>query len=195
MRGRPYGGGLARHTLGLHELRSAAGMQPTRPRILARPCSPGWPRLEGRQNGRMQPAPVEEADYARLLAFRTRLREFLAWSAERAAEQGLTPAQHQLMLAIRGHADSQGPTITEAAAYLLIRHHAAVGLANRVQALGLLERHPDPADARAVRLKLTAEGDRRIQALSALHKAEVSRLAPLLDAIAAQTASSRPSSD
>ncbi|MGQ0845535.1 MAG: MarR family winged helix-turn-helix transcriptional regulator [Sporichthyaceae bacterium] len=127
---------------------------------------------------------VGDADYARLLAFRTQLRTFLAWSADRAAEQGLTPAQHQLMLAVRGHHDRRGPTITEAARYLLVQHHTAVGLANRVQALGLLERHPDPDDARAVRLRLTDEGERRIAALSALHKAELRNLAPLVDAAA-----------
>jgi DNA-binding MarR family transcriptional regulator len=126
---------------------------------------------------------VREEDYARLLAFRTGLREFLAWSATRAAEQGLTPAQHQLMLAVRGHHDRRGPTIGEAAAYLLIRQHAAVGLANRVQELGLLERRRDTADARVVRLALTPEGARRIEALSSLHKAELGRLAPLLDAV------------
>ncbi|MGQ0463685.1 MAG: MarR family winged helix-turn-helix transcriptional regulator [Sporichthyaceae bacterium] len=131
----------------------------------------------------MDPEPVLDEDHAHLLAWRTRLREFLAWSAERAAEQGLTPAQHQLMLAVRGHHDRRGPTIGEVANYLLIRHHAAGGLANRVQALGLVVRRPDPDDARVVRLVLTEEGERRIAALSALHKQEVRKLAAILDAV------------
>lgn len=131
----------------------------------------------------MTPEPVADEDHAHLLAFRTRLRQFLAWSAERAAEQGLTPAQHQLMLAVRGHHDRRGPTIGEVATYLLIRHHAAGGLANRVQALGLVIRRPDPHDARVVRLTLTPEGERRIAALSALHKMEVRKLASVLDAV------------
>ena len=48
---------------------------------------------------------LTDADYRRLLLFRTGLRRFERWSQERAAEVDLTSAQHQLMLAIRGHAD------------------------------------------------------------------------------------------
>ncbi|MGB8651604.1 MAG: helix-turn-helix domain-containing protein, partial [Mycobacteriales bacterium] len=98
--------------------------------------------------------PTDE-DYARLLAFRTRLREFDRWSRERAESQGLTSAQHQLLLAIRGHADKRGPTIGEVAQHLLVRHHTAVGLVDRAQALGLVERAGDDHDHRVVRLVLT----------------------------------------
>ena len=41
-------------------------------------------------------------DYENLLAFRTSLRRFLHWSETKARDAGLTPAQHQLMLAIKG---------------------------------------------------------------------------------------------
>jgi DNA-binding MarR family transcriptional regulator len=40
----------------------------------------------------------------------------------------LTPAQYQLLLAIRGHPDSAGPSIKELAAYLGTRHHSVVQL-------------------------------------------------------------------
>jgi hypothetical protein len=48
---------------------------------------------------------LDQAQYERLLRFRTGLRRFLRWSAEQAATAGLTPAQHQLLLAVRGHPD------------------------------------------------------------------------------------------
>lgn len=43
--------------------------------------------------------------YQRLLEFRTGLQRFLRWIGRQARAQGLTPAQHQLLLAILGHAD------------------------------------------------------------------------------------------
>ena len=58
--------------------------------------------------------------YARLLALRTGLRHFERWSESQARAAGLTPAQHQLLLAIRGHGDPRGPTIGEVADYLLL---------------------------------------------------------------------------
>src|SRR5579875_367369 len=52
----------------------------------------------------------KDPDYARLLRFRKALRAFLRWSDERARELGVTPAQHQLLLSVRGHVDGT-PTI------------------------------------------------------------------------------------
>lgn len=114
--------------------------------------------------------------YARLLTLRTGLRRFLRWSEQQATAAGLTPAQHQLMLAIRGHRDPRGPTIGEVADYLLLRHHSAVGLIDRADAAGLVARTRDPDDHRVVRLQLTADGAERLEALSALHLQELERL-------------------
>jgi DNA-binding MarR family transcriptional regulator len=124
-----------------------------------------------------------DADYRRLLAFRVQLRRFDQWSATRAGDFGLTHAQHQLLLAIRGHDDSRGPTVGEVADYLLVRHHTAVELANRTQQLGLIARTRDGNDRRIVRLALTAKGRRRIRSLSAAHLEELRELAPVLDAL------------
>ena len=132
-------------------------------------------------NGAMARALTDE-DYARLLQFRTRLREFQRWSEERAAAEGLTAAQHQLLLAIRGHVGPQPPTMGEVAASLLIRHHTAVGLVDRAQGLGLVRRCPDDRDHRVVRLELTAAGRAKLRALSQQHLEELERLAPALGA-------------
>jgi DNA-binding MarR family transcriptional regulator len=128
---------------------------------------------------------LSDADYQRLLAFRTQLRRFDQWSARRARDSGLTHAQHQLLLAIRGHPDGRGPTIGEVAEYLLVRHHTAVELANRTQELGDISRSRDGDDRRVVRLRLTAKGKRRIQSLSAAHLEELRQLAPILNALVA----------
>lgn len=131
---------------------------------------------------------IRDADYARLLTVRTRLRQFEKWSAERAAELGLTASQHQLMLAVRGHPDPQGPTISEAADYLLIRHHSAVELADRSEKAGLVLRTRDAEDHRAVRLQLSADGARILEALTSVHLEELARLTPLFESMIATLA-------
>jgi DNA-binding MarR family transcriptional regulator len=118
--------------------------------------------------------------YRRLLGFRTGLRRFLHWSEDEAKTAGLTPAQHQLLLAIRGHPGPAGPTVGELAEYLVLRHHSVVELIDRAEKAGLVERVGDQADHRVVHLCLTAEGERRIEQLSRLHLEEIRRLAPLL---------------
>ena len=121
---------------------------------------------------------LDDADYQRLLQFRTGLRRFLRWSEEQAEKAGLTPAQHQLLLAVRGHEGERGPTIGDVAGYLLLRHHSAVGLVDRAVKAGFLERHEDPQDRRIVRLRLTQRAAQTLQKLSAAHLEEIQRLAP-----------------
>ena len=120
---------------------------------------------------------LTDADYEDLLALRTGLRRFLRWSEQQAEAAGLTPAQHQLLLAVRGHPDRRGPTIGEVADYLLLRHHSAVGLVDRAEEAGLVGRSRDAEDQRVVRLQLTAEGEERLEGLSAPHMEELHRLA------------------
>lgn len=115
--------------------------------------------------------------YTRLLALRTGLRHFQNWSERQARAVGLTPAQHQLMLAVRGHPDPRGPTIGEVADYLFLQHHSAVGLVDRAEAAGLVTRQREAEDHRVVRLQLTEEGSRRLETLSAAHLEELDRLA------------------
>jgi DNA-binding MarR family transcriptional regulator len=117
-----------------------------------------------------------EADYARLLHFRSALRRFLHWSEEQARDAGLTPAQHQLLLAIKGHEGEAGPTIGDAAEYLALRHHSVVGLVDRAERAGLVERRRDPDDHRVIHLRLTAAGEERIRMLSAAHLRELDQL-------------------
>jgi uncharacterized protein YeaO (DUF488 family)/DNA-binding MarR family transcriptional regulator len=125
---------------------------------------------------------LTDDDYARLLALRAGLRHFQRWSDQQAKAAGLTPAQHQLLLAIRGHGDSRGPTVGEIADYLLLRHHSAVELIDRADSAGLVTRSRDPDDQRVVRLQLTDLGADRLEALSALHLEELERLALRLPA-------------
>lgn len=125
-------------------------------------------------------AGLGQGDYEKLLGFRTALRRFMHWSEEEARSAGLTPAQHQLLLAIRGHPAPAGPTISDLSAYLVLRHHSVVELIDRAEDADLVRRRRDPSDHRVVRLRLSAEGRRRIEGLSRLHLEELRRLAPAL---------------
>lgn len=125
-------------------------------------------------------ARLADSDYRRLLEFRDGLRRFLRWSEEQAAQVGLTPAHHQLLLAVRGHPGKMGPTISDVADHLLLRRHSVVGLVNRAEAANLLVRSSDQKDQRVVRLALTPLGTRKIEQLSAQHVEELRRLAPRL---------------
>lgn len=131
----------------------------------------------------LHPEDIGDAEYRSLLQFRTGIRRFLHWSAQQAEAAGLTPAQHQLLLAIRGHEDERGPTIGDVAAYLFLRHHSAVGLVDRAEAAGLVQRLEDQEDRRVVRLRLASRGEESLVRLSRLHLEELTRLAPEIRAL------------
>ncbi len=116
-------------------------------------------------------------DYEQLLDLRTSLRRFLRWSESKARATGLTSAQHQLLLAVRGHPEREGPTIGEIARYLVLRPHSAVGLVDRAAAAGLVERVPDLERHGTVHVKLTPSGAARLEELAAVHLEELRRLA------------------
>lgn len=107
---------------------------------------------------------LTDDDFARLLDFRDGMRRFLRWSDEQAKAVGLTAAQHQLLLAIRGHGES--PSIGDIAEHLLLRHHSVVELVDRAVGAGLVERHTDEVDQRVVRLRLTELGTEKLGALT-----------------------------
>jgi DNA-binding MarR family transcriptional regulator len=123
---------------------------------------------------------LEQADFEHLLELRTGLRRFLRWSGLQAEAAGLTPAQHQLLLAVKGHPDPAGPTIGEIADYLVLRHHSAVGLVDRAVAEGLVRRNSDLSSKSVVRITLTPKGDAKLDALAEAHLQELAHLAPTM---------------
>lgn len=123
---------------------------------------------------------LEARDYRQLADFRYALRWFLHFSEDAARKAGLTPQQHQLLLAIKGFPDGRDPTVGDAAERLGVRHHSAVELAQRLEEAGLLQRVQDGQDRRRVRLRLTPEAEGRLAALSQSHLDELRRLRPML---------------
>lgn len=134
-----------------------------------------WPTAEEVSSIR----PTDQ-DFRHNLLFRVTLRRFLRWSEEQASSVGLTPAQHQLLVAIKGHPDPQPPTVGELADYLLLQSHSMVGLVDRAEAGGFVRRRADDKDARVVRVELTEKGDRLVIELTEAHLAELHKLATAL---------------
>jgi DNA-binding MarR family transcriptional regulator len=126
---------------------------------------------------------LTDGDYERLAELRYGLRAFLHWSAEQARHAGITPTQHQLLLAIRASRTPRGATISDIADVLLIRHHSAVGLVDRAQEAGLITRERDPDQQSVVHLRLTEQGESVLGGLSQVHLREIAQLAPTLQAL------------
>jgi len=117
--------------------------------------------------------PFRDADYAALAQFRYELRKFLAFSESAARKEGLTPHQHQALLAIKGFSQDHPLSVGELAKYLLIQNHSAVELVDRMERLGLLQRAADPHDGRRILVRLSAEGERHLKRLSKAHLEEL----------------------
>ena len=129
------------------------------------------------------PAELSDADYQALAAFRRTLRLFLTFSERAARGAGITPAQHQLLLAVRGHTGNGAPTTTDVADSLQLRLHSAGELVGRAEANGLIVRLTDPTDHRRTLLELTPEGAACLSALTADHRAELTRFRSEMTAV------------
>lgn len=129
--------------------------------------------------------PISSEDYERLSDFRFALRSFLHFSEEAARAAGLTPQQHQALLAIKGSERRGAMHIGALSERLLLKHHSVVELVKRLEAAGHVARQPDPDDGRKVVLVLTRQAEELLSQLSAAHLDELGRLRPLLGAVLA----------
>lgn len=130
---------------------------------------------------------ITKAHYEALAALRHGLRTFLHFSQEAAAGSGLTPQQHQALLAIKGFPGREHVSVGELAERLHLKHHSAVGLVDRLVGRQLVRRDYAADDRRRVEVRLTPQGETLLRRLSAAHLAELRRLGPelrrLLDSV------------
>ena len=138
---------------------------------------------------------VSKAEYETLAAFRYALRQFLHFSEEAAHAAGITPQQHQALLAIKGFPGRDRVTIGELAERLQLRHHSAVGLTARLVTARLITRKQDKSDRRQIYLALSARGEAVLEQLSEAHKEQLRRVGPeiggLLERFRGGTATAR----
>lgn len=119
-------------------------------------------------------------DYETLAEFRYALRCFLRFSEDAAESAGLTLQQHQALLFIIGYPEREQVTIGELAERLQIRHHSAVGLVDRLEEQGLVERIHKSEDRRQVFICLTDKGTGVLKSLASKHQEELRHLGPQL---------------
>lgn len=116
---------------------------------------------------------LKKKDFEALSDFRYQLRRFLRFSEEAVREEGITPLQYLLLLHIKGYPGREWATVGELAEKLQSHHHGTVALVSRCEKLGLVRRKASDDDRRRVEIHLTAKGERCVDRLARLHRAEL----------------------
>ncbi len=128
---------------------------------------------------------LKERDYKTLASVRAELRNFAHFTEKMTSTAGLTPQQHQILLALRASKDLE-LTIGQIAETMFLKPHSASGMADRLEALGLVERVRSLQDRRSIRLRLTEKGKEVLHSLGQAHKEELRRIRPLLISLLSQ---------
>lgn len=121
----------------------------------------------------MSDAEVSDRDYRALAQFRRALRTFMRFSEDAARGAGITPAQHQLMLAVRGWSGDAAPSVSDLADALQLQNHSTVELVHRACDAGLVTTIRDARDGRRHLVGLTEHGQQLLASLSATHRREL----------------------
>lgn len=107
---------------------------------------------------------VETTRAIEVADFREALRRFLRQSERVARRSGLTPQRYILLLMIKGARDgSEQSTVTELADRLQLAQSTVTELVSRAEEAGLVEREQSQSDARVAHLRLTPEGEQRLE--------------------------------
>lgn len=120
---------------------------------------------------------ISDHEYQSLARFRRTIRRFLHFSENAARAAGLTPQQHQALLAVRGHPEGS-PSVGDLADSLQLQPHSAAGLVDRLVRQELVTRVGDAKDRRRVLVHITPRGAELLESLTATHREELRRLGP-----------------
>ena len=128
---------------------------------------------------------LKAEDYEALASFRYAMRKFLSFSKRVLAEKArFTPEQYEALLALKAFSGSTGLTISHLSERLQVKHHTAVGLVDKLAALGLVRREAGVADRRHVYVLLTAQGGRVLEKVATVHRKEMRLRSPeMIDAL------------
>ena len=123
----------------------------------------------------MSASPVSQREYVALAQFRYALRVFQRFSEDATRTAGVTPAQHQLVLAIKGWPCADAPSVSDIADRLQLRNNSTVELVQRAEQAGLVTTCADSEDHRRQLLEVTERGEQLLASLSTLHRDELRR--------------------
>ena len=121
-----------------------------------------------------------KTDFEALAAFRRTLRRFLRFTERTAREAGITPQQHQVLLAAMGQPGRDWSTMGEVQDALQTEHHTVVGLVDRCEAAGLLVREKHGEDRRVVRIVPTEKGKKVLAEVTGKNLVELRALSVLV---------------
>ncbi len=93
------------------------------------------------------------------------LRGFTRATERAARKNRLTPQRYLLLLVISAATDGQGVvTVNHVTKQLRLAQSSVTGLIARAEAAGIVARSDSPVDGRQTEIRLTEEGERRLQA-------------------------------
>lgn len=143
------------------------------------------PRRTGAEQITTTLQPLSKTEIEGVASLRYALRRFSRKTEVEARRIGLTPQQYFLLLAIRGFPNRETANITELAERLQVRHNAVIGLVNRAEERGLVQREPNGPgeDRRIVQVRVTPLGEETIQRLAQVLRDERRRVASAAQAI------------
>ena len=127
----------------------------------------------------LDPSLLDPSLYEGLAKFRYALRQFLAFSEAETHEAGVTPQQYQALLVIKTHPEG-AIMVRELADQMLLQHHGAVQLIDRLVRAKLVERRQPPTDRRSVLVTMTHKGAELLERLASNHIRELLKHEPLL---------------
>lgn len=103
-------------------------------------------------------------EYVRAAQLRSALRRFVRDSERTARHHGLTPQRYLLLLMIKGAPGGcQRSTVTELVERLQLAQSTVTELVGRAEYAGLVSRRASSEDGRVALLRLTPEGERRLE--------------------------------
>jgi DNA-binding MarR family transcriptional regulator len=107
---------------------------------------------------------IATSDAVAVAEFRAALRAFLRRTERIARQSGLTPQRYLLLLMVKGAPDgAERSTVTELAERMQLAQSTVTELVSRAEEAGLIGREQSRDDARVAHLRLTAEGERRLE--------------------------------
>ena len=119
-------------------------------------------------------------DYVALADLRYQIRCFLQVREEATRATGIEPQQYMALLQLKALEARPPATINALAARLLVRHHTAVELVDRLEARGMVRRRRDGGDRRAVRVEIRRPGEAMLRRLALYSLTELATDGPAL---------------
>ena len=123
------------------------------------------PKLDNRR--------LTKHDFEILADFRYQIRKFVRFSEQISRRHGITPRQYLLLLHVKGYPGRDWATVGELAERLQAKHHGVVALVSRCEKQGFVERRRSSEDRRRIEIHLLENGERVLDELARLHRAEL----------------------